>query len=260
MCAAAARLLSDRKPEAVGIATPGYADPSTGTLIDGANNVPALRRHSLPAFVAQRLGAPAFIDNDGTCATLGEMRFGAGRPFDRFVLITIGTGIGGGVVVGRRVVTGTGGMPAVIGALCLDSDGPTNYSGIPGTFERLASAAAFVGWYKSRSGRRDASSAEDVLRLAACRDAIAEAAVDGVAQTIAQAFGVMTNLLNLEVCIIGGGVSAAGEILLGAVRHHLARFTWPSLHRNVRVLLAYHGNDVGLIGAAVMAAERLRAR
>jgi glucokinase len=260
MCTAAARLLGDRKPEAVGIATPGYADPSTGILIDGSNNVPALRGYSLPAFVAQRFGAPAFIENDGTCATLGEMRFGAGRPFDRFVLITIGTGIGGGVVVDRRVVTGTGGIPAEIGALCLDPDGPTNYSGIPGTFERLASAAAFVEWYRGRSGRRDASSAEDVLRLAACRDAIAEAAVDGVARTIAQAFGVMTNLLNLEACIIGGGVSAAGEILLGAVRHHLARFTWPSLHRNVRVLLAHHGNDAGLIGAAVMAAQRLDAR
>ncbi len=78
VCDAGARLGGGRKPEAVGLATPGYADPATGVLIDGTNNVPALRGQALPEFVARHLGVPAFIDNDGTCATLGELAFGAG--------------------------------------------------------------------------------------------------------------------------------------------------------------------------------------
>jgi glucokinase len=258
MCEAGASLLGARTPDAIGIATPGYADPATGILVDGANNVPTLRGHALPAAISQRLGVPAFIENDGTCATLAELFFGAGRPFARFALITIGTGVGGGVVIDRRVVRGRDGLPPEIGALCLDPDGPLNYSGIRGTLEQLASASAFVERYRCGAGRQDASSAEEVFRLAATGFEPARAAVDGVGRVIAQAFGIMTNLLNLEVCILGGGVSAGGELLLDAVRRHLGSFTWPALHKNVQVALAHHGNEAGLIGAATMAAQQLR--
>lgn len=258
ICEAGIALLAGRAPEAVGIATPGHADPATGILRDGANNVPALRGHSLPAAIGQQFGVPAFVWNDGTCATLAEMRFGAGRPFSRFVLITIGTGIGGGVVIDRRLVTGPDGLPPEIGALCLDPGGPLNYSGIRGTFERLASAPALVERYQREAGRQDAISAEEVIRLAAEGRQAAGTAVDGMARTIAQAFGIMTNLLNLEACILGGGVSAAGEVLLNAVRRHLPSFTWPALHRNVRVLLAQHRNDAGILGATALAVQRLR--
>ncbi len=258
MYEAGAGLLGTRTPDAIGIATPGYADPATGILLDGANNVPTLRGRSLPAAIGQRFGVPAFIENDGTCATLAELYFGAGRPFDRFVLITIGTGVGGGVVIDRRVVRGRDGLPPEIGALCLDPDGPLNYSGIRGTLEQLASASAFVERYRCEAGRQDASSAEEVFRLAATGFEPARAAIDGVGRVIAQAFGIMTNLLNLEACILGGGVSAGGEFLLDAVRRHLGSFTWPALHTNVQVALAHHGNEAGLIGAATMAAQRLR--
>jgi glucokinase len=254
---AASRLAADRTLSAVGIAAPGYAHPSTGILIDGANNVPALRGQSLPAVFAARLGVPAFIENDGTCATTGEMLFGAGRPFRRFALITIGTGIGGGVVVDRRVVTGPAGLPPEIGALCLDPRGPANYSGIAGTLERLASAEAFLERYRQGGGRREAAAAIDVFRLAGEGDRAAGVAIDGVARVIAQAFGIMVNLLNLEACLIGGGVSAAGAPLQEAVARHLPAFTWPALGRNTRVLLAAHGNDAGILGAAAIAGQRV---
>jgi len=258
MCEAGVGLLGTRTPAAIGIAAPGYADPATGILLDGANNVPTLCGHSLPAAIGQRFGVPAFIENDGTCATLAELHFGAGRPLSRFVLITIGTGIGGGVVIDRRVVTGPGGLPPEIGALCLDPDGPLNYSGIRGTFEQLASASAFVARYQSGGGPQETVSVEEVFRLATDGHLAAWAAVDSVARVIAQAFGIVTNLLNLEACILGGGVSAAGEVLLEAVRRHLGSFTWPALRKNVRVLLAQHSNSAGILGAAAMAVQRMR--
>ena len=99
---------------AVGISTPGYAHPGSGVLIDGTHNVPVLKGRSLPAALGDRLRLPAFIDNDGTCAVMGELRFGAGRRFNNFVLITIGTGIGGGVVVDRRLVTGRDGLVLLV--------------------------------------------------------------------------------------------------------------------------------------------------
>jgi glucokinase len=256
--AAGARLLGSQTPEAIGIATPGYADPATGILVDGTYNVPMLRGHALPAAIGQRFGVPAIIENDGTCATLAELWFGAGRPFSRFVLMAIGTGVGGGVVIDRKVVTGPEGLPPEIGAVCLDPDGPPNYSGIRGTLERLASASAILERYRRESGQEDAASAEDVFLLAADGHEAARVAVEGVCRLIAQACGIMTNLLNLEACILGGGISAAGEILLEPVRRQLASFTWPALYKNVQVLLAQHGNDAGLIGAVAMATRRLR--
>jgi glucokinase len=243
---------------AVGISTPGYARPDSGVLIDGTHNVPTLKGQSLPAALGDRLRLPAFIDNDGTCATIGELRFGAGRRFSNFVLITVGTGIGGGVVVDRRVVTGRDGLPPEIGAICLDPAGAVNYSGIPGTFEQLACASGIVEIYGSESNRPSIKiSAREVFDRAAAGETAAAATVDRVARYIAQAFGIMINLLNLDACIIGGGISKAGNPLLEAVRRHLPAFSWPMLYRNAQVLLARLGNDTGMIGAATMAAQRL---
>jgi glucokinase len=246
---------------AVGISTPGYARPDSGVLIDGTHNLPVLKGRSLPAALGDRLRLPAFIDNDGTCAASGELLFGAGRRFDNFVLITVGTGIGGGVVVDRRVVTGRDGLPPEIGAICLDPAGPVNYSGIPGTFERLASASGIVEIYGSENKRPSMGiSPRDIFYRAAKGEPAAAATVDRLARYIAQAFGIMINLLNLEACIIGGGISKAGNPLLEAVRRHLPVFTWPMLYRNAHVLLARFGNDTGMIGAATMAAQRMGLR
>lgn len=243
--------------KAVGISTPGYADPATGILIDGANNVPALQGRSLPGALGDFFSLPAFIDNDGTCAATGELLYGAGREFQNFVLITLGTGIGGGVVINRKPVTGRDGQPPEIGAICLDPDGPVNYSGVPGTFERLASASGFIALYGSMIGNSVTQvTPRDIFRLAAEGNESARLAIDGIGRYIAQAFGIMINLLNLEACIIGGGISEAGQPLLDAVRKHLPFFTWPNLYRKSQVLLAQLGNDAGLIGAAAMAARR----
>jgi glucokinase len=244
--------------QAIGISTPGYADPQTGILIDGANNVPALQGQSLPGALGSRFNLPAFIDNDGTCAATGELHFGAGRSFQNFALITLGTGIGGGVVINRKPVTGRDGQPPEIGAICLDPNGPVNYSGVPGSFERLACASGFVGLYRKFGGREDAGmTPQDIFERAAQGDRAAELAIDQEGKYIAQAFGVMINLLNLEACIVGGGISAAGPPLVDAVRKHLPSFTWPNLFRKSQVLLAQLGNDAGLIGAAAMAARRM---
>jgi len=97
----------------------------------------------------------------------------------------------------------------------------------------------------------------EIFQLAAGGEAAAKATVDQVGRYLAQAFGIMINLLNLEGCIIGGGISAAGQPLLEAVRKHLPSFTWPNLLRNAQVLLAELGNDAGIAGAAAMAIQRM---
>ena len=242
---------------AIGISTPGYADPDSGVLIDGVENVAALRGRSLPAVLGEIFGLPVSMDNDGTCAATGELLCGAGRDLRNFVLITLGTGIGGGVVVNGEVVTGPQGEPPEIGAICLQPEAPVNYSGIPGTFEHLACASGLVNLYVSQGGRRDRGmSPPDIFEAAARGDQAASAAVDRFGRYIAQALGIMINILNPDACLLGGGISGAGEPLLEAVRTHLPCFTWPNLYRKTRVIPAGLGNNAGWIGAAAIAGRR----
>lgn len=242
---------------AIGISTPGYADPDSGTLIDGVENVPALRGRSLPAVLGEIFGLPVYLENDGTCAATGELLCGAGRDLRNFVLITLGTGIGGGVVVNGEVITGPERQPPEIGAICLQPDAAVNYSGIPGTFEQLASASGLVNLYVSQGGPRErGTNPQTIFECAARGDKAASAAIDRFGRYIAQALGIMINILNPEACLLGGGISGAGEPLLEAVRTHLPCFTWSNLYRKTRVIPAVLENNAGWIGAAAIAGRR----
>ena len=234
---------------AIGLAMPGFVDPETGLSIDGTHNVPALESRSLPLELQRAGGLPVVAQNDGVAAALGELIFGAGRPFSRFVMMTIGTGIGGGLVINGRIVTGARGEPPELGAIVLDCAGPVNYSGMPGTLEAYASVPGLNEAYGS-----DELPAEEIFRRAGEGDAAAERVVDEACTRLAQACGILVNALNLEACILGGGVSNAGEALRARVERHLPRFTWPMLLNKCQVRLAEHRNDAGILGAAAFAA------
>ena len=235
--------------EAIGLAVPGFIDPESGLSIDGIDNVPALRSRSLPAELERSSGLKVVAQNDGVAAARGEMLFGAGRPFSRFVLMTIGTGIGGGLVIDGKLVTGNRGEPPELGAIVLDTTGPVNYSGMHGTLEAFASVPGLNSAYGSKD-----LPAEEIFRRAAAGDAQAERALEVVCTRLAQGCGILVNALNLEACIFGGGVSHAGEVLRARVERHLSSFTWPMLLGNCQVLLAEHRNDAGVLGAAALAA------
>ncbi|MFT8245894.1 ROK family protein [Roseomonas sp. BN140053] len=233
----------------IGVSTPGFTDAGSGQLLDGGNNVPALREGSLRNALAESLGRPVAVNNDGVAAAVGELRHGAGARFRRFVLLTLGTGVGGAVVLEGRVVTGSRGEPPELGALVLDAAGPPNRQGLPGTLEHFACAGAFLDAY--RGSVTPPSLPELFARLGT--DPQAAAAVDAVCGRIAQALGGLVSALNLEACLLGGGVAAAGAPLRDAVAAQLPRFTWPLQRGRVEVLLAETGNDAGLLGAAALA-------
>jgi glucokinase len=234
----------------VGICTPGFADRQTGLLVDGGRNVPALRTASLPAYLAAAMGVPVRIENDGVAATLGEMRFGTGRGFSRLVLLTIGTGIGGAIAVNGSVITGDNGEPPELGAIVLEAGGARGRR----TLEELAAGPAFGRAFEAFAPGVAAPDLPELFRRADTDDA-ARAAVDEVSGHIAHALGMLINGLNLESCLIGGGVAGAGEKLVGPIRRRLAEFTWPMLLERVQVLAASRGNDAGLLGAAWLAAS-----
>jgi glucokinase len=238
-----ASVLRGFAPEAlrVGLATPGYLDPASGVVIDGLGNVPVLSGQSLPEALRQRGFPDIRTVNDGVAAAFGEARFGAGRTMSRLAVITMGTGIGGAVIVNGEPMTGARGEPPEFGAIVIDAAGLT--------LEEGAAAAAFGAEYAGRGGEHGLTPLE-VVRRASCADQRACDAIDAIGRRIAFACGTLINVLVLDCCLLGGGISAAGDVLLGRVRHHLPDYVWPFLLPRSAVQLATTGNDAGLLGAA----------
>jgi glucokinase len=239
-------------PAAIGVGVPAYPNPKTGGLMKPIPNAPPLTGGSLRDAFSERFGLPTTVGNDGVCAAEGEMICGAGRPFQRFAVLTLGTGIGGAVVIDRRVIDGPNGLPPEIGAICLDPSRTDLPSKVPGTFEFLASATALRRRYETLAPGETITGARDVFDRARAGDAIARQVVDEGGRWIAQAIGMMSNMLNLEAVILGGGLSLAGAFLLDAVRPHLDAFYWAPFGRPPALLLAETGNDAGIIGASAL--------
>jgi glucokinase len=231
---------------AIGVCLPGFVNRSTGMLVDGGANVSALREKPLATSLAAATGLPVHVENDGVAATVGEACFGAGRGLRRFALLTIGTGIGGAVFIDGSVVTGSRGEPPEIGAIMLQEE-----DGMLASFEKLACVEAFLERYRRHSGKEIGSLPDLFRRLD--EDEAARRSVDEIGHIIARVFAPLINALNLEACIVGGGVAAAGEALLKPIRAHLPDLTWPMLVRNNQVLQAACGNDAGLMGVAWLA-------
>lgn len=248
-----AALLADGPPPvAIGVGVPAYPNPETGGLMKSIPNVPPLTGGSLRDVFAARFGLPAVVGNDGVCAAEGEMVCGAGRPFQRFAVLTLGTGIGGAVVIDRKIIDGPHGLPPELGAICLDPSRTDLPGPIPGTFEFLASASALLRRYQTLTGDASITTTREVYDRAKAGEATALQVVNEGGRWIAQAIGMMSNMLNLEAVILGGGLSSAGEFLLDTVRPYLKGFYWALFSRPPQLLLAETGNDAGIIGAAAI--------
>lgn len=254
LCERLARLYEEAgaQADALAVAMPGYASPESGIIVDGGGNVPALRDGSIAQVLERRLGLPVWFGNDGVAAALGELGFGAGRALGRFVLITIGTGVGGAVVLDGKPVTGPNGHPPELGAIVVG----VNDAGEPLSLEARSSAPAMLQAYAVRTGNTGVMAPELFMRADA-GDAAAESAIDASCRGIAQAAGALTNALMLEAIVLGGGISGAGEALARRIRALLPAYVWPSLAAKVDIRIAELGNSAGLLGVASLAFEGL---
>jgi glucokinase len=233
----------------LGVAAPGYARPSDGVLISGTHNVPLLAEVPLARLLEERLHLPTVLLNDGTAAALGEARHGAGRGLARFAVLTLGTGVGGGIVVDGKLVLGEGRVPPELGAMVLDDAAPSTR-----TLEDFCSASGFRRAYARQGGEAE-TPVEDIFRHAGAGEHRAEAALTASCRRLAQACGILVNALNLQACVLSGGVAAAGEALRSRVEAALPDFCWPFLLQRVSIRLAARPSDAGLVGAAVAARD-----
>ena len=252
---------------AVGLGIPCLVEPETGVALD-SNHLP-LRGVGVRDLLTERLGLPVVVDNDANAAMLVEWRLGEARGATDAVMLTLGTGIGGGLIVGGRLVHGTRGAAAELGHIMVDADGPPCPGRCPnhGCLEALVSGHA-IGAEGLRVARGVPESALG-RALAAGRDITGSlvtelahdgdvAAIDALA-LIGSWLGVgianLVNMLNPDVVVIGGGVIAAGELLLEPVRAVVAERALSPAREHVRIVPARFGAESGMLGAAALALE-----
>jgi glucokinase len=258
--------------EAVGFGIPCLIDQRSGTAVM-AVNLPIVD-FPLRDVMAERLGLPVFVDNDANVAALAEHRWGAAKGTGYSLTLTIGTGIGGGMVLDGSLYRGFAGAGAELGHMVIDIDGPPCQGNCPnhGCLETMASGTAL-----GREARAFAEANPDSnlgRALQAGRDVngqyVTEMAHDGdhdaidLIALIGRRLGVglanYVNIFNPEVIVIGGGVLAAGDLLLVPAREEMERRALPFPRDLVRIKAAHFGGDAGLIGAAALAFDGLEDR
>ena len=242
--------------EGIGIGVPGAVDKA-GNLVNGAVNI-GWKSFNIPKVMNAYINVPVKAANDANSAAFGEMWQGGGKGYTNMVAVTLGTGVGGGIIVNGEIVTGVTGAAGEIGHIHIE-DGETDICGCGnrGCLEQYASATGVVRLAKRRLAQDDKPSVlrEGSLTAKTVFDAVKDG--DEVAVEIAERFGsylgkglaAVANVVNPEVFVIGGGVSKAGEILMDFIEPELQKYVFPA-SRNVKLALAQLGNDAGIYGAA----------
>lgn len=229
---------------AVGVGLPSLIDATTGRVRMSANV--DLADVDAAAYLRERLRVPVVVDNDVNVAGLAEHRVGAARGRGDLVMLTVGTGVGGGVIVDGRVFRGGNGTGAELGHMVVQADGPPCQRNCPnrGCLETMASGTAI--------GRDAGKPAEEVVRLARSGDAEAIAVLDRAGRYLGVGLSSLANIFNPDVFVIGGGVGAAGDLLLRPAREeYRARALPPNAEADV--LPAVLGSGAGAIGAGLLA-------
>lgn len=256
--------------DGVGVAAAGFVD-AAGERVMFAPHLP-WQGEPVRGLLAERWGVPVALDNDATCAALAEWTYGAARDAASAVVITMGTGIGGGLVLDGRVVRGANGMAGEFGHMQLVPDGQPCECGGRGCWEQYSSGNALVRFARERlgeqptmleelcAGRPDQLTGPMVTTAAEAGDLVAREAFASVGEWLGIGTANLVAAFDPEVVVVGGGVSAAGERLLEPARTALVRSLVGAAHRVVPPLVAAQlGPQAGLVGAAELVRRRVGA-
>jgi glucokinase len=246
----------------IGMGSPGLVDREKGTVI-GAYNLNWTNLQSVKEQIESGTGIPFFIDNDANVATLGERWKGAGENGKDVVFVTLGTGVGGGIISDGILIHGKWGAAGEIGHIIVEPNGYQCTCGNQGCLETVASATGVIRLARDLSEEFSGTSelkwliddgqevtAKTVFDQAKRGDKFALIVLNKFYFYLGLACGNIANVLNPEFIVIGGGVSAAGEMLLNGVKEYFQKFAFPQVRKSTKIKLALLGNDAGVIGAA----------
>lgn len=247
--------------QSVGVGVPGPVLNSR--VVKFWANFPWKNGVDLALEFEKNLGKPVKADNDVNVITLGEMWKGSAQGYKNVLGLAIGTGIGGGIIVDGKLVSGENGAGGEVGHIKVERDGKLCGCGQKGCWEAYASATGLIreaqsrlavnktnGLYEQVIGRD--LEAKDIFDVAKEGDAFSLDLVDYEADYIALGIGNLLNVLDPEIVVVGGGVSLAGDILFDKVKERLKKYAFPSTTENLKIVAASLGNDAGILGAAYL--------
>lgn len=248
------------KIRGVGMGCPGLVEPTLGIVRDPPN-LKGWKEVNVKGNLEDRLRLKVEVANDVNAAALGELHFGAGRGMNDFICITLGTGVGGGLILDGKLFTGRRGAAGEIGHMPVDIFGPRCRCGNSGCLERYVGAEYIVARAQEKlrdnprsllsSLGKDVKLTPKLIAEAAQRgDGLAKEVFRETGEIVGALLSGVVNLLNLELIIVGGGVARAGELIFGPMRKALEERTMNGEIQRVRIVTTLLGEDAGLIGAA----------
>ena len=248
----------------VGIGAPGPIDVERG-FVYFFPNIPGWKNTPLKKILERKFKMKVFVDNDANAMALGEYRFGAGRGSKNMIALTLGTGIGGGIVLGGKLFHGTRFSAAEIGHLKINEDGPLCACGNHGCIEAYIGNGYFVREVQKRLKAKAKSILHEWLRegkeltpilvqdAARTGDLFSKKMWEEAGSHLGTALAGLVDILNPDRIVIGGGIALGGEMIFGPIRRTIAKKAFPIAARSAKVMPAKLGADAGLVGAAALA-------
>lgn len=229
---------------ALGVGTPGPID-TAGRIARVAINLPNWHDVPLADWLEAKINRPTILANDGNCAGLGEAWLGAGRAFRNLILLTLGTGVGGAIILDGELFTGHQGAAGELGLITLNPDGPECNSGNRGSLEQYASVGAIR--------RRTNLEPVQLGALAEAGDVEALTFWQSYGKNLGAGLASLIYVLTPEAIVIGGGISASAKFFLPSVQAEIERRVMPSSRAGLQLVSAQLGNQAGMVGAAKLA-------
>jgi glucokinase len=254
------------KITAVSVAVPGTVDFEAGVVITSPN-IPCLNGFHLGAALQRELKWPAFVENDANAAAVGEMWQGAGRGYSHLICVTLGTGVGGGIILNGELWRGADASAAEIGHLVVDPfSGISCTCGSSGCLEVYASATAIVrmtreaqsGYPTSVLNVDDGLTSEQIFQAGLAGDELALEVFSRMGVYLGIGLASLVNVLNPEIIVIAGGVANGWDLFERQMNQQVFERAFPLLAQWVKITRAECGDDAGLLGAAQLAFKRQR--
>ena len=250
------------KIQGIGIGCPGVVSTKKG-IVENAPNLPGWKNIKLGSILKNKFGYKVHLENDANAAAIGELIFGAGKKFKSFVMVTLGTGVGGGIVFNKKIFRGEFGAAGEIGHISIDVNGPKCNCGSTGCIEAYAGNSYLKEKIRSELNNYPESrvwkliendltkvSPRTIQAAAEKNDAYSRFVIDRMGRQLGVALASLSNLLDISTFIIGGGVAGFGKPLFDSTRITITQRVLSSLRSRVLVIPAKLKNDAGIQGAS----------
>jgi len=255
---------SEYKIEGIGTGCPGVVTPGKG-IVENPPNLPGWSKVNVGKIIHKEFKKRVYVDNDANAAAIGELIFGSGKNYKSFIMITLGTGVGGGIVINKRIYHGDFGAAGEIGHISIDFKGPKCNCGSYGCIEAYAGNSYFRQRVKAELKKHPKSklwkiiendlskvSPKNVQFAAENGDAFSKTVIDVLGMHLGSAFASLCNVLDVSVFIIGGGIAGFGKPLFDSIKKTISKRVMAPIRPRVKVLPAKLKNDAGIKGASAL--------